>query len=630
MQNTRVKNLFSTVLGVGVVAGGLVLSSCEDEFTEQDAIKAQQESLAALKEQDAKNAMEAEAMYDSLNRVSAKIDYSVTVVAANKANTGNASSRVSGVAALDGITVTVKQGGESMTATTEGGIATFSGLKSGKAVVTVGAAEMGYTSVTYTTLLGTTSDYDKEEYNVGTLIPVLPMTKETGASVVTGKAFAEFDATNDAPEAAAGATVQAVISVKSVLDKYNIASSGIGSVENATYEGFVQTATVQEDGSYELIVPTLYGDNKSGIAASIEFLPFEHDQTYVKMNEDGSLETVTEKVIFGKGSDTDRIDSELPSVYLEIEAPAGEAKDFGVKAELSKQFINIDDIMPNAGGSGYTTGNEFELSADKDGNIATFTVTADTDGKITGIETYTPNGAEYTEKPTITAKTVDGTGVSFNIDFTNKYNVLIDNVGSGYWTAPMVNMVYTDKQGLTQQIAVVNEGGWTVKDGTVGEKNEEIVWYAGSLMDEIESTTIPTFTVINPTAKQAMVDPRLVNVNDEGKITSISASKDIYDNFGNYSETISLENGAGYLTSPKVTFKVVGGEEATATGVAIVDGSEIESIKVTNPGSGISEVANDIDHEVLEDMYFQQTASPTLKPGSTTNVMNFNYGGGAK
>ena len=72
MQNTRVRNLFSTILGAGVVAGGLVLSSCEDEFTEQDAIRAQQETLAALEDQDAKNAAAAQAMTDSLDRVGAK------------------------------------------------------------------------------------------------------------------------------------------------------------------------------------------------------------------------------------------------------------------------------------------------------------------------------------------------------------------------------------------------------------------------------------------------------------------------------------------------------------------------------------------------------------------------------
>ena len=95
MQNTRVKKLFSTILGVGAVAGTLVLSSCEDEFTEQDAIKAQQESLAALKDQDAKNEMEARAMADSLERIGADVDYTVTVVAADQANTGNARTSAS-------------------------------------------------------------------------------------------------------------------------------------------------------------------------------------------------------------------------------------------------------------------------------------------------------------------------------------------------------------------------------------------------------------------------------------------------------------------------------------------------------------------------------------------------------
>ena len=610
MQNPRVRKLFSTILGVGAVAGSLVLTSCEDEFTEEDAIRAQQETLAALKDQEAKNDMEAQAMIDSLNRIGAKIDYSVTIVAANKANTGSG-ARTSAVATLDGITVTIKQGGESMTATTEGGVATFTGLKAGKAVVNVDVAEEGYSSVTYTTLLG--SD-DKDSYSVGTLIPVLPITKAAGASVVTGKAWAEFDATNDAPELAQGATVQATVGVSDVLSLYGVSRYGYGGVENATYEGFVQTATVGEDGSYELVVPAAYGDEKSGISATIEALPFEHDQTYVKMNEDGSLETVTEKMIFGKGNDVDHIDTDIPSVYMEIEAPTGVAEGFEVKAELNKQFIAESDFDIVTGGTGYSDGDEFELSADDEGAIATFTVFVNGDGEITDID-YSDNGARYTKKPSVKAKTVNGSGASFDIDFTDYYKVVVSNPGSGYWTEPFVSMVTMGDDSQESTVLMESGDGYDLDGGAVEEKDY--------VLDNVYSNVEPTFTTINPVAKQAMVSPRLIVVED-GSIDEVRES--LVDlarvSFGSESSD-EFEGGAGYMTSPKVTIKNAKGEEVNAQAIAVVEDGEITEIKIVNPGTDISEVANDIDHD-LSDIDFSNIEN-TLEPGSTTNVKNFNY-----
>lgn len=616
MQNTRVKNLFSTILGVGVVAGGMVLSSCEDEFTEQDAIKAQQESLAALKEQDAKNAMDAEAMTDSLNRIGARVDYTVTVVAANEANTGNA--RTNGVATLDGVDVTVTQGGNKMTVATEGGIAVFEGLKTGSAVVTVGATGAGYSSVTYSTLLGgDNSEYRNQAYSVGTMIPVFPVTEAAGATIVKGKAYAEFDATNDMAENATDAIVQATISVKDALTPYSAANGNYGGIKNATYEGFKQTATVDENGDYTLIVPTGNGDSGSGIVADIEFLPFEHDQTYVKLNEDGSLETVTEKVIFGNGDVTNHINENLPSIYMEIEAPTGVAEGFEVKAELNEQTVFESDIEVTAGGTGYTDGDTFELSVEGEDTPTTFQVSVNGEGQITGTYSYVSTGAKHTKKPTVKAKTASGTGASFAIEFQDNYSVVISNPGSGYWVQPLVTMVGMYEE--TQFSSTILNGGTEEINGTsIGETGDVIGF-------DIDSDVEPTFTVINPVAKKAIIDPRNIEISEEGTIENMSPFF-----FGPLDHSYDFEGGAGYMSSPKVTFKNAKGEEVNAKAIAVIMDGEIVEIQVTNPGSGIRATANDTDHEELEDMEFAQTASPTLKPGSTTNVMNHNYGGGSK
>ncbi|MFP4340083.1 MAG: hypothetical protein ACLFQO_06555, partial [Cyclobacteriaceae bacterium] len=96
------RNLFSKVLGISMMATAM-LTSCEDEFTEEQALERQQEILEALNtadnanalalaQLDAQNAIDiaelsaeqemAFAMYqDSLERLGPVINYSVSVIA---------------------------------------------------------------------------------------------------------------------------------------------------------------------------------------------------------------------------------------------------------------------------------------------------------------------------------------------------------------------------------------------------------------------------------------------------------------------------------------------------------------------------------------------------------------------
>ena len=595
MQNTRVRNLFSTILGAGVVAGGLVLSSCEDEFTEQDAIKAQQETLMAL-----------EAQNDSLNRVGAKINYTVTVAAAGQGNTTNGRTETANSA--EGATVTVVQAGKTYTETAgKGGVATFIGLMRGQAVVTVEAAD--HTTVTYTTTLGSNGS---QENNVGTLIPVFPMTVEAGATMVSGKAWAELDATNDMPEAATGAKVRATVNATTALGKYLPLNENVyGAVETATYQGFVQEATVGEDGTYSMIIPNGNGADGNGFAPTVEFLPYMAKQKYVEL-QDGKVVTVEKDVLFGKGIPTTDHIKPVPGVFAEIEAPAGKAEGFAVKAELFAQDV-AGKFTNKSEGSGYAQGNTFELSADKDGNKGLITIDGvdQPTGAIT-VFSYDNNGAMYTEMPTIAPKTVEAnaTGGEFAIDFTTMYQVVIENAGSGYWTAPKVKVVYTDSDGDTQ----FNDytPGSVIKDGKVGEKGDAITTYT--------STTMPILNVVNPVAKEAMI--KSVTIAD-GEITGVEFEK---DNFG-----FDIK-GEGYLTSPKVTFKDASGNEVSAAGVVTLNGSKVNRINITNPGSGFSADANETEHDIFTQLGVTKLTQPTstnLKPGTTNVGVNFDYGTGA-
>ena len=595
MQNTRVRNLFSTILGAGVVAGGLVLSSCEDEFTEQDAIKAQQETLMAL-----------EAQNDSLNRVGAKINYTVTVAAAGQGNTTN--GRTEAANSAEGATVTVVQAGKTYTETAgKGGVATFIGLMRGQAVVTVEAED--HTTVTYTTTLGSNG---AQENNVGTLIPVFPLTVEAGATMVSGKAWAELDATNDMPEEAAGAKVRATVNATTALEKYlpvktnNYSYETVyGEVETATYDGFMQEAIVGEDGTYSMIIPNGNGADGQGFSPTVQFLPYVAKQKYVEL-QDGKAVIVEKDVQFGEGINSTNHINEIASVYAEIEAPTGKAEGFAVKAELAAQDLTNNTFVQTADGTGYKQGDEFELSADKDGKKGIITVNAiGANGEISSYS-YVSNGAMYTEKPTITAKAgVTGTGGMFEArNFETMYNVVIDNPGTGYWVKPAVKVVYTDKAtGTTVRNAFKSILVGEIKDGQVGKKGEVIY-------ENLSSTTAPTFgNVVNPKAKQAIV--KSVSIDADGSITGVSFE----------------EEGEGYLTSPKVMFKDASGNEVSAAGVAVLEGSSIDDIAITNPGSGFAQNINDTEHDVLDEVP-TTSSSPILKPGTTNVGVNFYYGTG--
>ena len=601
MQNTRVRNLFSTILGAGVVAGGLVLSSCEDEFTEQDAIKAQQETLMAL-----------EAQNDSLNRVGAKINYTVTVAAAGQGNTTN--GRTEAANSAEGATVTVVQAGKTYTETAgKGGVATFIGLMRGQAVVTVEAED--HTTVTYTTTLGSNG---AQENNVGTLIPVFPLTVEAGATMVSGKAWAELDATNDMPEEAAGAKVRATVNATTALEKYlpvktnNYSYETVyGEVETATYDGFMQEAIVGEDGTYSMIIPNGNGADGNGFSPVVEFLPYMAKQKYVEL-QDGKVVTVEKDVLFGKGITTTDHIKPVPGVFAEIEAPAGKAEGFAVKAELAAQDITRPMIEQISEGTGYKEGDVFELSADKDGKKGTITISEidATDGNVIDY-TYTSNGAMYTEKPTVAAKTVTGTGVTLEVrGFVTKYNIVIDNAGSGYWTAPDVKMVYTDSDGDTRFFEFAP--GSAIADGKVGKKGDAIATYT--------STTMPILNVVNPVAKKAMI--KSVTIAD-GEVTGVAFERD-----GNGNEL----KGEGYITSPKVMFKDASGNEISAAGVVTLNDSKVDRINITNPGSGFAADANDKVHDIFTQLGVSELEQPktdNLKPGTTNVGVNFNYGTGA-
>ncbi len=609
MQNTRVRNLFSTILGVGVVAGGLVLSSCEDEFTEQDAIRAQQETLATLEDQEAKNDAAAQAMQDSLNRIGAKINYTVTVVAdGGSANTG----RTAATASAEGATVILIQGGKTYTETAaKGGVATFVGLLRGQATVTIEAAD--HTPVTYTTTLGSANT---EENNVGTIIPVFPMTEAAGATVVKGKAWAELNTLNDMPEPAEGAIVRSTVSVTDALTSYRpINAPMYGNIETATYTGFTQETTVDSAGNYTLVIPNGNGSDGQGFQSKIEFLPYEAEQTYV-MEQGDSLVVMKEVVVFDPNAGTtggSHIDTDLPSVFVKVGAPTGNASGLELVAEATRTPLLLNSrVLVDSGGKGYTNGDRFDFSADKDGNAAYLTVNVDGSGAITTVG-INNNGATYDAAPTLTpGANVTGTGAALVVNFSTVYNIKITNGGSGYWEVPKAVLTYDFyNNGVLVQIAGKDDLSANIIAGKIKALTSD------GVVKSILSATAPKINIAPMEVRQAVVNMDEYSITEQGRIVGAGGGARV--NLWNASR------GDGYVTNPTVTFKSVTGE-TTATGVAYVYNGEVEYITITNPGSGFVSEVNTKGHSVASPK--QHNASPTFKPSTVVENYNFFFGAG--
>ncbi len=630
------KNWFTTLLGAGVVVSGLALTSCEDEFTEADAIAAQDSTLIALKRLENENAIaENELDYeqqlafqryqDSLERIGPVVSYSVTVVAGGSSNT---SARTEGENFAEGATVTLVQGGVSRTATTNaGGVALFGDLRIGEAVVTVEAAD--HTTVTYTTSLGDPFSSDLPEDNVNTVIPVLPLTVAAGATEISGIVWAELDLTNDAPEFAEGAIVRATIDVDDIEGKYSTCfdCSGKGEIQSATYTGLRQTATVGADGRYTMIVPNGNGSDGLGIEAEIEFLPFEAEQTYLAMQGD-SLAVVTRNIIFNPdagGAIGDHVDNDLPSIWVEIGAPTGAASGFAVAAKaIAKDLdggsaffgLNPDVVLDNRG-TGYTVGDRFNFSADTSDNAAYIEVTAvdaDTDA-ITGWTVVDDGAVDYTSTPTLTQDAgASGSGATFLITAGFTYEFEVTSQGNGYWEEPEIVVSYTRYENGVLVDRGTDDSMYSLEllDGKLRPTSVDGVVY------DIFSASMPTISLRPLEARQAYLDLEEFSVNDQGQIIGEDDDEYLYFFSGD------SDAGSGYLTAPTVTFKSAGEMGSGATGFAQVSGGEINQIVITNPGSGYMRNVNDFTYTLSAPA--SQSDDQTFKPGSSNANYNYDFG----
>jgi hypothetical protein len=662
------KKLFFSVLSLTLIAG-LVLTSCEDEFTEEQALEQQRQILEALNNADNQNALAlaqldadnaldiaelnaaqqmAFQMYqDSLERLGPVVNYSVSVIAAGTVNTN---ARTEGEAFAPGATVTVVQGGVSRTETAGvGGVAIFGDMRIGKAIVTVSAPD--HTTVTFATSLGE-SNFDLAQNNVETTIPLLPTTVAAGASQVSGTVYAQLNATTEDAEVVQGAIVRATLSVGDVMDDFGIClgCGGEGEIQTISYSNFTVVDTTGVDGKYMLVIPNALTDDGGGVSTNIEFLPYDGTQSFYAQQGD-TIALVSKTVRFDPdqyGDGGAMIDTNLPGIWAEVSAPTGNAATgFALGSAARATDITESVVRVINGGTGYEVGDIFTFATGVDGdenpNDAYAYVEVDdvdANGRILDWS-VTDNGALYVTSPGApTPATADeiteigfgtepaGTGATFELLFVTYYDIFVANGGSGYSFLPGLTFSGTaiDDVGggdvfvtvaddditdccAPNNMGSLNEGDEFVIIGGVIQANDNngdtVRTFAGPF------ASAPTITVLPIEQRAAILPSDEIFLTEEGGI-------DFVDDFDDY--------GSGYATAPTVIFKSPTGMGSGATMIIDISNGEVNGWTITNPGAGYMDQINFFEDEP-ENVFNGQSQDDNFrfKPGQSTSNYNFNY-----
>jgi len=333
MKNAKFYSIISALLVAAVI-----FVSCKDDFTEEDALDAQQ-----------------------------TIAYNVVVQDANSK------------AGIDAATVTIVQDGENVEATTNAqGVATFKGIKIGSAVpVTIKKDGFG--------VVNTTADLSGASYRQGeesSNFYLLSLTENI--ATVRGKVEIETDLTNSVREKVGTGKVTATLIPSSYNNVY-------------LQSKIVVEATIAADGTYELKLPT-FG---TGVNYSIVANDLEVDQKISYNSKIGEAafpatlpKTETIKTVFSSGGGTVAIPS-VPAVFATVDGTSTTPAVLAVETNSQGKISSV--YLSGSGGTGYTgTSANITITSLLGGTGAKATATI-TGGVVTGftIDNATATGYPY-------------------------------------------------------------------------------------------------------------------------------------------------------------------------------------------------------------------------------------------
>lgn len=482
-----------------IVAFAMVLFSCKDEFTEQDALDAQQ-----------------------------TIDMVITVVDASDS-----------YAPVDGATVKVLVDSTFVSRTTNSsGSVVFPKIKISEEMP-VFVSKDGYTSVMSEVYMNT---YSYRETQCSEVVTVYSLASEKLATF-KGKLTMQSDLTDRDREPAVGVIVKATNANLNGIEETFIATtdnqgnyslsvpvSSSGDYISLTYPDFTENqklAFVQPNGSKEVIERTvLYKPSTSG-SLRVPCVPSIYATVAAPAASAGTgfaLGTIANRVSLSPNSSVTLIDG-------------GAGYNGGVSI--------ADYQMP--------------FSADPSGNIATLQVDI-TNGKITNIDNIVNNGATYSTAPTLNVNSLTPTTpATIVFNFQTTYKIFITNKGTNYFVYPQVSVEAEDFSGGVKYKVIDNnvDDNSNVILGTSWLFTNYANIYNGMIRSDFNGDTLlaasaylastPVFTVNALTTNSALID---VVTSDISSSDSTLIDISVYDWGSGFNPTapplITLTTLAGY------------------------------------------------------------------------------------
>jgi hypothetical protein len=507
-------------------------NSCEDTFTEEDAMQALQ-----------------------------KVDLIIAVT--DKSNYDQA---------VDGATVSTVIDGVNVEKTTDAtGLVTFEDVNIG-GNLNIYVTKVDYTT-TFTTVNTTPSDY--RQATVSASVSVYSLADESLVTV-KGQLTIETDLTNRTKEVVEGAEVK-------VYNQY---------LPNGGAKAFIGISDAE--GKYEIKVPVNSTGNDY-INVRFQSLENISRTVGLNVNNNYSVVTQNAFYdIEGNNNPTD-IPS-VPSALITIGTPAALGTGFAISTEVDTSTSRLTDATGNYwnmnmlnAGSGYfpnITGSDTTVwvffSPDTKGlDTARVQLTFEKNGGLVSIDgmldygTWNGRYAKYSAKPTLNLNIGGGTGAEIHYNFRLYYNILISNNGLGYITLPTVKKTYTSLG--VQSINTYSLSSYAfINSGSIYSNS------TSKLSMEGRYDSAPTFTIVVDESAQAKAYfiPSWMNSDstlDAGDYSWISQGNN-YES-GN-PPTVTITSLAGYGSGAEFRAEVL------STGV-------INNLELINTGEGYARNIND-------------------------------------
>lgn len=558
------RNHISIIIVVILLFGGIFVSCQKDEFTEEDAIKLQ----------------------DDLQQERIRVDYTISLVDAGIVNMMKSTASVNGMA---GVKIVLSQEGTIVEDTTNTvGMAVFPNLKIG--TIAVAITKEGYADVNYTAILENNSSQTSTsggKVSASNLIPMIPTTGMS-TSKIKGKLTCDTVLTNQTVEAVpAGTKVVARIRSGKIFNDTKQSGATINSI---AYGGLTLETVTDANGNYELTVPA----TADPLEFSLSVPEFQAMQTIIinDQNAEGGAKVANILTSYSLPTSTSRgIEvSDIPvinPVYANIQPPEFNFSESDRAQVNANKGVGkgIDGWTVDNAGTSYRAGNfDYVLqdaNAETNGKLATVTVQISS-GSVTNV-TLKEQGWGYADAPVLTISHVkrEFAGIVNTIDAATGAitTVRVDDGGAFFTDQLQFNIESTSgtSANIGNNLSLIDngEGFLTVDRGANGVINISSGNGGAnySVGDKITATVVAT-------AQTAQISFNLT----EAKIWEITVAN---PGTGKYTDFNAFSTND--ITAATTYVEFSGSTGFGAKAIANVVNGKVDFIRIIDGGTGYTE-----------------------------------------